>query len=137
MMSLLKLESMRTYLWIVLVCILSSASCRDETEPSTFEQDTEQLETMLEQIRAFAQSKSCEDSDDWAFAPYGAKPCGGPWGYLAYATDIDTSELFAMIEAYDKANRDYNEKWELGSDCSLEPIPTGVVCEGGRPVLIF
>jgi hypothetical protein len=136
-MSLLKKRMIRTYLSILLTCMLCAASCEEDDQTTSYEQDVEKLELQLEEIRGFAQSLPCERAEHWSYAPYGAKPCGGPWGYIAYSNDIDTDQLFSMIDAYDEANRGFNEKWGLGSDCALEPVPAGVTCEGGKPVLLY
>lgn len=87
----------------------------------------------LEMIKDIA----CENAEDWAFTPYGAKACGGPQWFIAYPTTIDTEEFLKRIDTYTKAEADYNQKWGIFSTCDVVSPPKAVACENGYPVLKF
>ena len=91
------------------------------------------LETMYNEIVALSESVSCENDSEWTFTAIGSKACGGPIGYIAYASTIDTENFLAKVEAYTAAQKKYNEENGIVSDCSLAKEPTGVVCQDGKP----
>ena len=63
--------------------------------------------------------------------PYGAKPCGGPAGYLAYSSkNGNEREILALIDKYTAAQRSENARLGLMSDCAIVPKPE-VVLENG------
>lgn len=107
------------------------SSCTSDDE------QTEDLEGQFEALVALSESATCEDSSEWRFAGIGAKPCGGPTGYIAYATRIDTVDFLRRLETYNEAVRAKNELEGLISDCALEPVPIGVQCKDGMPILIY
>ncbi|WP_299619037.1 hypothetical protein [uncultured Tenacibaculum sp.] len=120
---------------IITIALLAFMSCSDNT--SDLEEDQELLKQKFEEIEALAKSKSCENANDWAFTAYGAKPCGGPWGYIAYPTTIDVSDFLEKVAAYNELNKEINKKSGAISDCSLIAQPVDVACENGSPVLIY
>ncbi|TBN02731.1 hypothetical protein EYD45_11440 [Hyunsoonleella flava] len=79
----------------------------------------------------------CGNSEDWSFTPYGSKACGGPQWFIAYPNTIDTEEFLSKIEAYTKAEHDYNVKWSVFSTCDVVSPPKEIVCENGFPILKF
>ncbi|MEE9406722.1 MAG: hypothetical protein V3V28_01480 [Polaribacter sp.] len=82
-------------------------------------------------------SVSCTDSKDWSFVGYGAKACGGFQGYIAYSKNIDVVSFLDKIKTYTEAEKEFNVKWGIVSDCSLIPQPTSVICNNGYPVLEY
>ena len=97
----------------------------------------EDLETMYNEIFALSESVTCVNDSEWTFAAIGSKACGGPTGYIAFATTIDTDDFLARIEAYTAAQKKYNEENGIVSDCSLVKEPTGVVCQDGKPSFVY
>ena len=100
-------------------------------------QEAENLSEMLAKIKTTANSVACEDSSEWAYVSYGEKGCGGPVGYIAYSTTIDTVLFLKKVEEHRTAEKNFNVKWNVISDCSAPLEPTGVLCEGGKPVLQY
>ena len=82
-------------------------------------------------------SISCSDANDWLFAAYGAKACGGPQGYIAYSKEIDINSFLNKIEIYTQAEKDFNINWGVISDCSIPNAPTSVECLNGSPILKY
>ncbi|MEO1450416.1 MAG: hypothetical protein AAFV07_12865 [Bacteroidota bacterium] len=100
-------------------------------------EETQALQDMLAELEEIAGSETCIKPADWVYTPYGDKACGGPQGYLAYSINIDTEDFLKKVKAYTEAERDYNRKWGIVSDCALHPAPIGINCEGGKAVLQY
>ncbi|MGJ5641311.1 hypothetical protein [Formosa sp. S-31] len=119
----------------MLACI--SFSCNNNDDDTTQEQDAQQLHRMFSDIETLANSLSCTDASNWTFTAFGSKACGGPEGYIAYSTEIDTRLFLEKIKAYNKAREAFNIKWNIFSDCSIPAQPSGVSCVNGEPVLEY
>lgn len=126
------------YLSYTLLAIFSLAffSCVDDYE-LTQDEDTVKLLEKQTRVEEFAKSVACTDESEWDFAPIGVKACGGPKGYIAYNTTIDTVTFFRYLEDYNSFEEIYNEKWNITSTCEVPPTPIDVICEDGQPVLIY
>ncbi|MGB5980554.1 MAG: hypothetical protein WBG46_00285 [Nonlabens sp.] len=120
----------------LIIFILSIASCSSDSE-STQQEDREKLNRHMEIIMELSQSMDCMDESNWDFTAIGSKACGGPNGYIAYSTQIDTDDFLNRVERYTRSEADFNEKWGIISDCSLPPVPSGVTCENGVAGLIY
>lgn len=88
-------------------------------------------------LLALSLSVDCIDSSEWRFAGIGAKPCGGPSGYIAYSKDIDTVYFLDRLSRYNKAVREKNLREDLFSDCSIVPAPSAIRCENKKPILVY
>ncbi|TWI77919.1 hypothetical protein IQ13_4159 [Lacibacter cauensis] len=94
------------------------------------------LKKLSDAVYLASQSSSCQRGDQWGIAGIGAKPCGGPAGYIAYKKE--NAECFLkVLDCYNKQAQEYNRKYAIGSDCMVEPAPKSVVCEEGKPVLVY
>lgn len=125
---------MKSYCFILLIGALtlsSTSSCTSDDEQG------DDLETQFNALVALSESVACEDISDWKFAGIGSKPCGGPTDYIAYSIRIDTVDFLTRLEDYNEAVRAKNERDGLISDCALEPVPLGVQCQDGMPILIY
>lgn len=127
---------------IILLLLICCASCSVDSTELTEEQKTRisesfRLEEMFTNIQKLSLSVTCTDPSEWRFVGYGSKSCGGPMGYVAYSTEIDTESFLELIEEQKIAQREYNEKYNIASDCALAPVPTGIKCENGRAVLVY
>ncbi len=126
---------MKRLFFINLLLILAFLSCTDESVSKDQEIDT--LQEQFAEIMAIAEGISCENSEDWTFTSYGSKACGGPQGFIAYALTIDTVAFLERIEAHRIAERQFNIKWGIVSDCAITTSPISVACENGKPILIY
>lgn len=95
------------------------------------------LMDLFNEFANLAYSSSCTNANNWSFTAYGSKACGGPQGYIAYSNDINTTLFLEKVAEYTKAENQYNIKWGIVSDCAVPPIPTGITCENGFPVLLY
>lgn len=100
-------------------------------------QEAQKLNQMFSEIESLANSENCDDSAEWAFTSHGSKACGGPVGFIAYSTDIDTALFLEKIEEHKTAQQEYNQKWGIASDCSVPTQPSEVTCENGSPVFKY
>ncbi len=98
------------------------------------EQDHRELMSLFDEIYQLSISVSCTNANDWTFTAYGSKACGGPQGYIAYSTQIDTATFLQKIEEYYNLEKAFNIKWNIVSTCDLVQSPKEIVCENGFPV---
>lgn len=120
----------------VTILFLSLAACSKDSSPSQ-EADQRNLNRQREKIEEIAASMPCTNAEDWEFTAIGSKACGGPTGYIAYSTQIDTVDFLNRVERYSDNQAEFNQRWGIASDCSLPPTPIDVVCENGGAVLVF
>jgi len=118
---------------ILLLGILFSCNNDEQTQ----EQESDNLQQMLSEIKSMANNESCISAEEWRITDYGAKACGGPIGYVIYSNKIDTVLFMKKIEEHRSAQRKYNDKWGIVSDCSLPLQPNGVDCVDGVPMLEY
>ena len=114
------------------ICI----SC-SQNDGLTQQEEAQKLGTLLSEIERLAASKSCEDASEWRYTSYGEKACGGPVGFIAYATTIDTGDFLEKIAAHRAAERVFNIKWGIISTCDAPLEPSGIVCKNGTPVFMY
>ncbi len=124
---------------ILFAVILIFSGCEDEgiTDKSERSEDERFLEQLREEIMNLSESEPCEDAENWAFTALGSKACGGPAGYIAYPTTINVEDFLDQVEFYTAQQKIYNEKWGIMSTCDIPPEPSDVICEDGKPVLIY
>lgn len=109
-----------------------------EKQEQSEREDQQLLTNALFEIDSMASSKSCNNSLAWTFTSYGSKPCGGPVGYIAYSINIDTVLFLKKIEMHRIAQKTFNEKWGIVSECSVPTEPSGVVCnKEEKPELVY
>lgn len=89
------------------------------------------------EVYALAYSKKCKNAADWKFTPYGSNACGGPVGYMAYSTKIDTVALFNKIATYNMAEAAFNKKWSITSNCIEMEAPQSIECQNESAYLIY
>jgi hypothetical protein len=95
------------------------------------------LMDLFNEIQELSSSVSCSDATNWLFTAYGSKACGGSQGYIAYSTEIDTNDFLNKIEIYTQAEKTFNVRWGIISDCSIASVPVSVECENGIPTLKY
>nr|WP_143404095.1 hypothetical protein [Gaetbulibacter sp. 4G1] len=101
------------------------------------EKDHRALMDLYDEIYNLSISVSCDNANDWTFIAFGAKACGGPQGYIAYSSQIDTDNFLKKVNVYTQEEKEYNIKWEINSTCDLPKQPKNVECISGFPVLKY
>ena len=95
------------------------------------------LSTLRAQIDAEIGDAEASDVASCRTLPLGDKPCGGPWTYLVYSTEVsDADDLRALAEEYDRIDRARNRACELVSTCDVTPEPN-VAIQGGRCIAVY
>ena len=120
-----------------LVVVSSFAGCYNETiqiRELTEEQEQDILHKQRQDIITFARSAGCSSSTQCRFIGLGSKPCGGSWEILVYSNAIDTVKLCSLITKYNTEEYNFNEKWGIGSDCTVPNPPDSVLCIDGQCV---
>jgi hypothetical protein len=98
------------------------------------EDDWERLAQMREMIIEYIGVPTCGGASDCRCIGFGAKPCGGPWGYLIYSTaTVDERILHLEVTAYNTYNDILNRRYGIYSDCMVVPPPE-IGCVAGRCV---
>lgn len=103
------------------------------------EQEIDHLALMdlYNELFELAYNAPCSNANDWSFTAFGAKACGGAQGYIPYSNSIDTVAFLEKVAAYTTAEKEYNIKWSVVSDCAIINAPTSVSCQNGYPVLNY
>lgn len=94
------------------------------------------LDEMRTEIESAIAKEKCSKSSEWTFAPMGSKACGGPVRYIAYPKKMQ-DVIAPKISDYTQKMSDFNNKYNIVSDCMLAAEPTGVRCENGNAVFIY
>lgn len=98
--------------------------------------DDELLWKLSEAVYKESKSGLCQTGDIWGIAGVGAKPCGGPAGYIPFKKDNEACFL-KVLARYNQQAKVYNTKYKLISNCLVEPVPASVDCREGKPVLVY
>lgn len=106
-------------------------------EKTSREQDDRNLAQLLKELNDLSASVPCANTTGWTFVPYGTKACGGPLGYIPYHSSIDVECFRKKVALYTDLTKLYNIKHSVISDCSVAPMPKGVDCENGKPILRY
>lgn len=88
--------------------------------------------SLLEKIHAEVGDAACEGPQDCRTIAIGAKPCGGPDGYLAWSVrHSDERRLRALVEQHAAARKEENQRSDANSTCVFETNP-GAACQNAR-----
>ena len=95
------------------------------------------LDSMAAEIRTLANAQGCSTPAQCESAPFGAKPCGGPWRYVVYCSlTTDTLRLFRALDQHRNLERRFNAEQGMLSDCALVVEPevavVGNVCRAAN-----
>ncbi|GGH09292.1 hypothetical protein FAZ19_02045 [Sphingobacterium alkalisoli] len=127
---------MKSILFVVVFTLTSLTAC-EKSSSQIQNADEKNLTALRSKISAIVDTASCIHSENWNFTPIGSKACGGPKGYIAYPNTIDTDAFLKLVQEYNKAEQDYNRKYDIASDCMYVMPPKEVTCENGKPVLAY
>jgi hypothetical protein len=93
--------------------------------------DSLQLVRLEQEARQIATASGCSAADQCRAAPVGDRPCGGPRDFVVYCTaTTDTSALQTKLDELIRAERAFNQKYELVSTCELR-MPPELTLSGG------
>lgn len=120
-----------------LMMVIAIAACEKQLMPGNPEEESLQLQALYKEIDSLADLYLCADVEEWQFIAIGDKPCGGPAGYIAYSSQLNTADFLNKVETYTNLQREYNIKWDVISDCTYITPPSYVICEAGKAKLIW
>jgi hypothetical protein len=124
-----------SYQWRII--LLTKNELIIKRELTTQEEEHKDLIDLFDEIWDLAYTVSCIDAVNWTFTAYGTKACGRPQGYIPYSINIDTDAFINNVEVYTKAEKEFNIKWGIISDCFAVIEPEGVECINGYPSLTY
>ena len=130
---------MNTYMaWMGIMLLMLAGACeKKEQLTGTREADEEKLRELRGKIDSLSLMYPCDDAAEWQFTAIGAKACGGPTGYVPYASQLDTAAFLKMVETYTALQDAFNREYGIISDCMYVTPPNQVVCEDGKPKLVW
>lgn len=118
--------------------IFMYASC---SELSPFPSDTDIEDMNIEEVAIlidnYVGNANAEQLSQCDIVPIGAKPCGGPWGYLVFSTqNSNKSVLINYANRYTELDSIRNIEEDRGSTCDITPVPDLTLqngaCRGSR-----
>lgn len=128
---------MKTLKTICLLVLLSVVGSCEKYDEFLQEREAKELNELLSEIKSKASSVICLDATEWKVTSYGRKACGGPQGHLAYSINIDVGLFLDKVKEHKDLENEFNKKWGVWSDCSIENPPANVICEEGIPVFEY
>ena len=106
--------------------------CTEQDSMSAQEKDKYQIDKLRQELIDMAENSICSDEFTCAVVGVGSKPCGGHWEYLVYSTSIDEKSLLEKADQLLKLEKEYNEKYQIASDCMMVSPPVEIICEDGK-----
>jgi hypothetical protein len=136
---------MKKFNLLYLFCLFSFFGCKDDHNivdescaPCVIDnfnkaEGTQYLNGKYAELQAISVSVPCVDDSNWDVVAVGSKACGGPTGYIAYAKTIDKTSFLKKVDFFTEAQKAYNNKWNVVSDCAMVMPPKSVSCVDGKP----
>lgn len=124
MKNLLKIVS------LILICINLQCSKSSDATQNTVP-TSELLAQKKQRIQNYINSFPCSAAVGCSSIAFGVKPCGGPWEYLVYSNNVNTTQLQQMVAEYNALNLEYNTLNGIFSDCMYVSKPANVGCVNG------
>lgn len=127
---------MKNYIALLLILVfLTAGSCNDflffgnsDSQSEISDMNLEETAKAIDKEVGEARAKHISQCD---ILPIGAKPCGGPWGYLVYSgQNSSESTLKKLIERYDKLDKIRNTEEDRFSTCEMAAEPTLTIENG-------
>lgn len=111
--------------FILLLACLASTAC-SHAQPEAGSQASAR-----EHLLRLTQDRTCTSNQQCRTVPMGAKPCGGPQGYMAYSiATADPAKVADLAERYRQEKEAANARSGMASDCRAVTDP-GAVCRSG------
>ena len=107
-----------------LVCFLLFVLACSNDDNDLVALKEQRMAQISENVEPLIVNNSCNGADDCASIAWGAKPCGGPWGYLVYApSNIDVARLQQLVAEYNQLQAEVNQLTGATSDCAVVVEP--------------
>ncbi|WP_069132891.1 hypothetical protein [Rhodohalobacter halophilus] len=100
---------------------LFTTACDEITSGELNELSIDEVAKLIEMEVGDAKANELSSCSTMAI---GAKPCGGPWGYIVYSTEqSDTNKLQRLVDRYNELDDIRNREKGLGSMCDFATKP--------------
>jgi hypothetical protein len=117
---------------LLLSTVLFSISCSELTPFQEGDNiDQMSLEEVAKTIHDHVGEAEADHLSQCSMLPIGAKPCGGPWGYLVFSSE-NSSETFLkkLINRYNVLDAKRNKEEGRMSTCDIARKPDLVLTDG-------
>ena len=102
--------------------LIFSTSCEEITTDNFDDLSIDEVAQLIDQEVGNAPAESLSSCSVLAI---GAKPCGGPWGYLVYSKEkSDTDKLKRLVKRYNELDEIRMKEEGYGSTCDYATEPT-------------
>lgn len=115
----------------VIVLLFQSFQCESDDEERNRIDQLEELQREKQSIKDYIATFTCDATLGCDYIAFGSKPCGGPWEYLVYSNAIDSEYLTNRVNNYNLIELNYNNQYNINSDCAVVNPPTNVGCLNG------
>jgi hypothetical protein len=119
---------------LLLSVVLQSFQCEENS--SSTQITPQQLEQKRQEIIDYINSFSCTNASNCNYIALGAKPCGGPRGYLAFPNTVNQTTLQNLVDEYYEMDYQYNIQTNAVSDCMVVAPPNNIDCIDGVCTII-
>ena len=108
--------------FILMSFLIFSTSCEEITTDNFDDLSIDEVAQLIDQEVGNAPAESLSSCSVLAI---GAKPCGGPWGYLVYSKEkSDTDKLKRLVKRYNELDEIRMKEEGYGSTCDYATEPT-------------
>lgn len=116
---------------LIIVFLFQSFQCEEDIYISDKDTQFENLQNDKQEILDYIASFPCDGTSGCDFIAFGSKPCGGPWEYLVYSNTVDVTYLTDLVTNYNLNEAQYNETYNIYSDCAVVNPPENIGCIDG------
>lgn len=100
-------------------------------EAEAAETPADSLEMLGARIEEKVGKPTASDVESCRALPFGAKPCGGPWSYLIFSTEVtDSTAVAALVDEYNDLEDRLNREEGRVSDCRFVERPSLILEDG-------
>lgn len=134
------MTSHRLFRFLLLCCqALAGAGCASADAPVAKRADAPakvSSDALLATMKTEVGDAACDNAAQCHSMAVGAKPCGGPEGYLAWSSKRnDGTRLRALAQQQAAARKDENARSGIASSCMAVTDP-GATCQASRCTLL-
>jgi hypothetical protein len=107
--------------------LLALCAAAGSVEPPPAAASAPPSATLRGDVLALVGDAECDEQRQCHVVGVGAKPCGGPSGYVAWSDKrTDPNALRTAVEAHARAQAEEDKRRGLVSDCAVTPMPAAV-----------
>ncbi len=117
------------YFFFTLLILFSFKACTSLDEPLVTPDSATEIAM---DISALIGDSEASKLSQCSIIEIGAKPCGGPLGFLVFSKErTDSERLSGLVERFNELNKTINSEKSLFSTCDETPVPE-IVLDNGK-----